>query len=99
MRNLYNGRTDRPVIRTIRFENYSTAARFVNLYKDLFYKPVESCAKSRSELGFNTSTDFNGNHCLSFSLFKDDWNEILRHVDLEYVGFKQRVWKFKNEVA
>lgn len=99
MRNLYNGRTERPVIRSIIFENYSTVAKFVNLYKDLFYRPVDSCARGRSEYGFSTSTDFNGKNYLVFSLFKEDWNEILKHVDLEYVGFKQRVWRFKNEVA
>ena len=94
MRNLYNGRTDKPVLRCISFNDYSDMARFVNLYGDLFYRPVESCAKERSKIGFYSQVDWDGNKNLVFSIFRDDWDFIKKNLNFEYVGNRQKCWRF-----
>ena len=92
MRNLYNGRTERPVGRYIEFNNYKEIARFVNLYKDLFYRPVKG--DINHEYGFHV-TNY-GELRLCFTIFKEDWKVIENNINLECQdkGRGKRFWKY-----
>lgn len=94
MRNLYNGRTERPVGKSVAFHNVKDAANFVNLYKDLFYKPDKSSCRSRAKNGFYTMFDSDGDVEVVFTIFKDDWKEINKHMKLRQYG--RRSWVFEG---
>ena len=79
-KNLNKVRTIHPISRVVEFEDNRQAAKFINTYKNLFYKAKGSC---REEFGFKV--DHLGATCTTvyFTIKKSDWEQIEKELDLE----------------
>ena len=84
-KNLNKVRTIHPISRSVEFKNVQDAAKFVNLYKDLFYKPKDDTQTwgNRSKFGFEA--DNFGNSCciIYFTIKKSDWVDIEKNLCLK----------------
>ena len=82
-KNLNKVRTIHPTGRAVEFKTVQQAAKFVNLYKDLFYKPKERYyQEDRSDYGFTVDRgyDFVTVH---FTIQKKDWDVIEKTLNLK----------------
>lgn len=98
MRNLYKGHTGRPTSKLVYFRNVKSVANFVNLYGDLFYRPDKSCAKERSKTGFTVRYDDDGDICLYFTVFKEDWPGVVQGSKIcKIYSGSEKYWRFQEE--
>ena len=81
-KNLNKVRTIKPISRSVTFKNVTEAAKFINLYKDLFYKAKYT---PREETGFTISR-FLEEVTVSFTIKKSDWVEIEKNLNLRQEG-------------
>ncbi len=88
-KNLNKARENHTVGRVIHFKNWQEAARFVDIYKDLFFKPTDKC-DSRHENGFLVSDNENpcndGTWTVWFTTTTSNWNKICEAIPLEKSG-------------
>ena len=94
-------RESHPRFRTIEFSSIEQAARFINLYGDLFYIPKDG-RWERAKYGFDVSGTCE-NPTVSFSIEMDNWNIITKglglHLQLLYPKkSKVKYWKYIEEI-